>query len=34
MSETNKYDKFEFLAGLRADIIGYINTDEESVIRN
>ena len=33
MSETNEYDKFEFLAGLRADIIGYTNTDEESVIR-
>ena len=33
MSETNEYDKFEFLAGLRADIVGYTNTDEESVIR-
>ena len=33
MSETNEDYEFEFLAGFRADIVGYTNTDEESVIR-
>jgi class 3 adenylate cyclase len=33
MSETTEDDKFEFLAGFRADIVGYTNTDEESIIR-
>ena len=33
MSETTEDYEFEFLAGFRADIVGYTNTDEESVIR-
>ena len=33
MSETNEIDKFEFLAGIRADIVGYTNTDKESIMR-
>ena len=34
MSETTDDDKFEFLAGFRADIVGYTDTNEESLIRN
>jgi hypothetical protein len=33
MYEINKHEKFEFLVGFRADIVGYTNTDEESIIR-